>query len=187
MNQQVYISYNWQEDSNEIANQIVQAFEAKGIEVIRDKTHTGYKDSIKKFMQKIGQGQYVITVISDRYFKSPNCMFELVEIAKVGDFDKRIISIVLKHTKIYKPIERLNYIHYWETQIKELENAMKSGGLSNLQGITNDLNLYTEIRNCISSLTDTLKDMNTLTLDLHRESEFAEMIQAVEAKLAEDS
>lgn len=186
MNQKAYISYNWQEDSNEIANQIVQAFEAKGIEVIRDKTHTGYKDSIKKFMQEIGQGQCVIAVISDRYLKSPNCMFELVEIAKVGDFGKRIIPIILKNTKIYKTIERLNYIHYWEQQIKELENAMKSGGLSNLQGITDDLNLYTEIRNCIASLTDTLKDMNTLTLDLHRQSEFAEMIQAVEAKLAED-
>jgi HEAT repeat protein len=186
MNQKVYISYNWQEDSNEIANQIVQAFEAKGIEVIRDKSHTGYKDSIKKFMQEIGQGQCVIAVISDRYLKSPNCMFELVEIAKVGDFGKRIIPIVLKDTKIYKTIERLNYIHYWEQQIKELENAMKSGGLSDLQGITDDLNLYTEIRNCIASLTDTLKDMNTLTLDLHRQSEFAEMIQAVEAKLAED-
>ncbi len=187
MNQQVYISYNWQEDSNEIANQIVQAFEAKGIEVIRDKTHTGYKDSIKKFMQKIGQGQCLIAVISDRYLKSPNCMFELVEIAKNGDFYNRIIPIVLKDAKIYKTIERLHYIHYWEQQIKELENAMKSGGLSNLQGITDDLDLYTEIRNCIASLTDTLKDMNTLTLDLHRESEFAEMIQAVEAKLAEDS
>nr|WP_287697175.1 HEAT repeat domain-containing protein [Microcystis sp. M058S1] len=35
MNQQVYISYNWQEDSNEMANQLVQAFAAKGIEALR--------------------------------------------------------------------------------------------------------------------------------------------------------
>jgi HEAT repeat protein len=186
-NQQVYISYNWQEDSNEIANQIVQAFEAKGIEVIRDKTHTSYKDSIKKFMQQIGQGQCVIAVISDRYLKSPNCMFELVEITKVGDFYNRIFPIILPDTKFYKAIDRLNYTQYWDEQIKELEIAMKSGSLANLQGITDELNLYTEIRSRIASLTDTLKDMNTLTLDLHRESEFTEMIQAVEAKLAEDS
>nr|WP_049769519.1 HEAT repeat domain-containing protein [Rippkaea orientalis] len=32
---QVYISYNWQEDSNEMANQLVQAFAHKGIEIIR--------------------------------------------------------------------------------------------------------------------------------------------------------
>ncbi|TRU49520.1 MAG: hypothetical protein EWV49_10285, partial [Microcystis aeruginosa Ma_QC_Ch_20071001_S25] len=64
MNQQVYISYNWQEDSNEMANQLVQAFAAKGIEIIRDKTHTTYKDSIKNFMQQIGQGKCVVAVIS---------------------------------------------------------------------------------------------------------------------------
>jgi hypothetical protein len=60
MNQQVYISYNWQEDSNEMANQLVQAFAAKGIEIIRDKTHTTYKDSIKNFMRQIGQGKCVV-------------------------------------------------------------------------------------------------------------------------------
>jgi len=64
---------------------------------------------------------------------------------------------------------------------------MKSGGLSNLQGIIEDLNLYTGIRTYIASLTDTLKDMNTLNIDLHCESEFEEMIQAVEAKFIEDS
>ena len=187
MNQQVYISYNWQEDSNEIADQIVQAFEAKGIEVIRDKNHTIYKDSIEKFMQQIGQGQCVIVVISDRYLKSPNCMFELVEIAESGDFYNRIFPIILPGTKFYKAIDRLNYTQYWDEQIKELETAMKSGSLANLQGITDDLNLYTKIRSRIASLTDTLKDMNTLNIDIHCESGFVEMIQAVEAKLAEDS
>ena len=64
---------------------------------------------------------------------------------------------------------------------------MKSGGLANLQGITDELDLYTEIRNRIASLADILKDMNTLTPDLHRESEFAAMIQSVETKLREHS
>lgn len=186
MSQQIYISYNWQEDSNEMANQLVQAFEARGIEIIRDKTHTTYKDSIKNFMQQIGQGKCVIAVISDSYLKSETCMFELVEIARNGDFYDRIFPLVLKDARIYKATERLRYIQYWEGRIQELETAMKSGGLANLQGITDDLNLYTEIRNRIASLTDILKDMNTLTPDLLRESEFAAMIQAVEAKLAED-
>ena len=109
MNQKAYISYNWQEDSNEIANQIVQAFEAKGIKVIRDQIHTKYKDSIKEFMQQIGQGQCVIAVISDRYLKSPNCMFELVEIAKNEDFYNRIFPIVLPDAKIYDDENRLDY------------------------------------------------------------------------------
>ncbi|GBD52633.1 HEAT domain protein repeat-containing protein [Microcystis aeruginosa NIES-298] len=187
MNQQVYISYNWQEDSNEMANQIVQAFAAKGIEIIRDKTHTSYKDSIKNFMRQIGQGKCVVVVISDRYLKSENCMFELVEIARNGDFYQRIFPIILPDARrIHKAIERLQYIRHWEGRIQELENAMHSGGLANLQGITDDLNLYTEIRHRIASLTDILKDMKTLDINLHGQSEFAAVIKAVETKLAED-
>ncbi|MDB9543971.1 HEAT repeat domain-containing protein [Microcystis aeruginosa CS-1036] len=187
MNQQVYISYNWQEDSNEMANQLVQAFAAKGIEIIRDKTHTSYKDSIKNFMRQIGQGKCVVVVISDRYLKSENCMFELVEIARNGDFYQRIFPIILPDARrIHKAIERLQYIRHWEGRIQELENAMHSGGLANLQGITDDLNLYTEIRHRIASLTDILKDMKTLDINLHGQSEFAAVIKAVETKLAED-
>ena len=187
LNQEVYISYNWQEDSNEIANQLVQAFEARGITITRDKTHTNYKDSIKKFMEQLGQGKCVVAVISDRYLKSENCMFELVEIAENGDFYPRIFPIVLKDARIYKATERLQYIQYWEERIKELETAMKSGGLANLQGITDDLNLYTKIRDRIASLTDTLKDMNTLTPDIHRQSDFEAIIKAVATKLEEDT
>ena len=49
------------------------------------------------------------------------------------------------------------------------------------------LKLYDDIRHNIDNLTHTFKVMNTLNKDLHRQSEFTEMIQAVEAKLAEDS
>jgi hypothetical protein len=46
----------------------------------------GYKGLIKDFMRQIGRGKCAIAVISDKYLKSENCMFELVEIAKNGDF-----------------------------------------------------------------------------------------------------
>ncbi len=63
---------------------------------------------------------------------------------------------------------------------------MKTGGLANLQGITDDLNLYTEIRNQIAELTNTLKNMNTLTTEMHKESDFEEIITAVETRLNQD-
>ena len=187
INQQVYISYNWQEDSNEMANQLVQAFEARGIEIIRDRTHTTYKDSIKNFMQQIGQGKCVVVVISDRYLKSENCMFELVEIAKNGNFYNRIFPLVLPDAKIYKDFDRLDYLKYWEQEKAKLQEKYKVIDLARTNSILETLNLYDEIRRDIDNLTNILKDMNTLLPDLHRESEFEAMIQAVEDKLAEDS
>ncbi|MCA2553158.1 MAG: HEAT repeat domain-containing protein [Microcystis sp. M04BS1] len=187
MNQQVYISYNWQEDSNEMANQLVQAFAAKGIEIIRDKTHTTYKDSIKNFMQQIGQGKCVVAVISDRYLKSENCMFELVEIARNGDFYQRIFPIILPDARIHKDFERIDYLKYWEDEKAKLQAKYKEIDLAKTNSIMATLNLYDEIRSNIDNLTNILKDMNTLNINLHRQSEFAAMIKAVETKLAEDS
>ncbi|NCQ70261.1 MAG: TIR domain-containing protein, partial [Microcystis aeruginosa W13-13] len=187
MNQQVYISYNWQEDSNEMANQLVQAFAAKGIEIIRDKTHTTYKDSIKNFMQQIGQGKCVVVVISDRYLKSENCMFELVEIARNGDFYQRIFPIILPDARIHKDFERIDYLKYWEDEKAKLQAKYKQIDLAKTNSILATLNLYDEIRGNIDNLTNILKDMNTLNIDLHRQSEFAAMIEVVETKLAEDS
>ncbi|MFM7355074.1 MAG: HEAT repeat domain-containing protein, partial [Microcystis aeruginosa] len=187
MNQQVYISYNWQEDSNEMANQLVQAFAAKGIEIILDKTHTSYKDSIKNFMRQIGQGKCVVAVISDRYLKSENCMFELVEIARNGDFYQRIFPIILPDARIHKDFERIDYLKYWEDEKAKLQAKYKEIDLVNTNSIMATLNLYDEIRGNIDNLTNILKDMNTLNINLHRQSEFAAMIKAVETKLAEDS
>ncbi|WP_446375806.1 toll/interleukin-1 receptor domain-containing protein [Coleofasciculus sp. E2-BRE-01] len=50
---------------------------------------------IKEFMQRIEKGKCLIVVISDRYLKSPNCMYELVQIVNNGEFDNRIFPIVL--------------------------------------------------------------------------------------------
>ncbi|ACK70026.1 TIR protein [Gloeothece citriformis PCC 7424] len=183
---QVFISYAWRGDSEKIANQLEQAFQNQGITIIRDKTNLGYKGLIKEFMEQIGQGKCILVIISDRYLKSENCMFELVEIAKHGDFYDRIFPIVLEDANIYQATGRLKYIQHWEQQISELESAMKQGNLANLQGITDDLNLYTEIRNNIAQLTNLLKNMNTLTPNLHLQSDFKEIIEAVEARLAQD-
>jgi hypothetical protein len=181
--EKVFISYAWREDSDEIADKLQDAFQKVGITIIRDKTHLGYKGDIKKFMEWIGQGNCVLLVISDKYLKSPNCMFELIEIAKNGNFYDRIFPIVLPDAKLYNAQDRLKYIQYWETQSKELEETMKQGGLANLQGINDALNLYNEIRNQIARLTDTLKNMNTLNLDFHRQEDFETVIQAVQKQL----
>jgi hypothetical protein len=173
--QEVFISYAWGGDSEAMANQIDQTFATTDITLIRDKRDLGFKGRIKEFMEQIGQGNAVIVVISDKYLKSENCMFELVEIAANGDFYDRIFPIVLPDAQIYKPTQRIRYIKHWEQEIAELDEAMKSVGSANLQGFRESIDQYTRIRNTIAELVDILKDMNTLTADLHSDSEFSEL------------
>ena len=129
---QVYFSYAWGGESERIVNELDTDLKTKGITVIRDKRDLGFKGMIRDFMQQIGRGHAVIIVISDKYLKSPNCMFELVEIAKNKDIYDRIFPIVLGDSDIYNPVNRIKYIKYWEDKLKELDEAMKSVSSANL-------------------------------------------------------
>ena len=78
----VFISYAWGEEREEIVNEIDEALQKRGLKIVRDKRDLDYKGFISQFMERIGQGNCVIVVISDKYLRSENCMFELVEIAE---------------------------------------------------------------------------------------------------------
>lgn len=181
---QVFISYAWGEPYEGIVNQIDQTLHARGIMIIRDKRDLPFKGSISEFMKRIGRGNCVIAVISDKYLRSENCMFELVEIAESKRFADRIFPVILSDAKIFKPIERLEYVQHWENETEKLNEKMKSlRDQSNLQGIREDLDKYARFRTEISKLTSTLKDMNALTPEKHQESNFSELYEAIERRM----
>jgi formylglycine-generating enzyme required for sulfatase activity len=183
--QAIFISYAWGGESEEIVDQICRALEQRGLKIIRDKRELGYKGSISTFMERIAQGNCVIIVISDKYLRSSNCMFELVEIAEGKQFHDRVFPIVLADAHIYEPIKRLEYIKYWEVKLAELDQAMRAVGQANLQGIREEIDQYSRIRNEIAGLISILRDMNTLTPDLHRASDFSELYAGIETRIAE--
>ena len=180
---QVYFSYKWGGEGERIVDAIDAALKSKGIPFVRDKADLGYKGRIGSFMQEIGRGHCVVVVICDQYLTSPNTMFELVEIARNKDVHDRIFPVVLGDADIYDAVRRLRYVRYWEDKKKELSEAMRSGDLTHLQGITDDLNLYDDIRDQIAGLTSLLKDMNTLTPEMHRNANFAGLIGSLQARL----
>jgi hypothetical protein len=182
---EVFISYAWRGESEELVNRLYEAFQARGIKIIRDKTELGYKGLIKEFMQRIGRGKYVVIVISDRYLKSPNCMYELIQISQNGDFYNRTFPIVLADAQIYDPVQRLRYIKHWEDKKKELNEAIREVSAEYLQGIREEIDQYTQIRNTIAELTSILKNMNTLTADMHSESDFKVLFNALQSKLVD--
>ena len=181
----VFVSYAWGGDREDIVNQIDETLAKRGIKIIRDKRALGYRGSIKEFMERIGRGHCVIVVISDKYLRSPNCMFELVEIADNKQFNDRIFPIVLSDADIYDPVHRLEYVRYWEAKRAELADAMRSVDPANLQGIRDDIDQYDRIRDKISGLASILKDMNTLTPDMHKDSEFSSLYDAIVQRMNE--
>ena len=184
---EIYISYAWQGESETIAQQIEQKLQKKGLTIIRDKTAgLGYKGLIREFMQHLGQGKCIILIISDKYLKSENCIYELLEIYKNGDFIDRIFPVIIKDAKIFKASDRLEYFRYWEKEVRDLQEEIKAGDITNLDGIMDDLNFYSEIRRNLDKLTNILKNINTLTPVIHAESGFEELFNAIKEKLNSD-
>lgn len=183
--QTIFISYAWGGEPEEIVDQIDQALQQRGIKITRDKRDLGYKGSIREFMERIGQGNCVIVVVSDKYLRSPNCMFELVEVAEHRQFFDRVFPVVLADANIYDPLKRIEYVRHWEVKRAELAEAMKTLDPANLQGIRDDMDLYDRIRDKVSGLTSILKDMNTLTPEMHQDSDFSYLYDAIEKRLKE--
>ena len=187
--QKVFISYAWGEETSEreaIVNQIDQSLQKRGLKIIRDKRDLGYKGSIRKFMERIGEGDSIIVVISDKYLRSKNCMFELVQISKNKQLADRIFPIVLSDAKIYDAGDRLDYVEHWEKEKARLNKKLRDlTDFSNIQSVHEELNDYDDFRDEIDGLAGLLKDMNTLNPAMHKDSDFSELFTAIEKRMRE--
>jgi len=179
-NSEIFISYAWGGESEEMVNKIYNFFLEKNFSIIRDKIDLGYKGNIKEFMQKIGLGKVIIVVISDKYLKSENCMFEMLEINRNKDTWERIFPIVLSNAKIYDEIDRIDYLNFWDIKIEELKLKIKT--IINPVGIgavIEKVNQYNDIRRIIDEIMEMLRNMNTLTPEIHEKTGFESLYLAV--------
>ncbi len=176
----VFVSYAWEaEDQTALVDQLEKACEERGVNLLRDTKRITYKGSIRQFMNELGAAHYVVVVLSDPYLKSEFCMYELLEIDKNKQFHKRVYPIVLPDAKIHRSSDRLDYRNFWEQEKKVLEKKTKDGGLENIDTVYEDINLYADIRRRIDKLMGILADMNTLTQDTHRDTDFDALLSRV--------
>ena len=182
---EVFVSYKWSGESEAVVEQLQRAFEGRDIRLVRDKNEMRYKDSIRNFMERIGRGKCIVVVLSEKYLKSKSCMFELTQIAGRGEMRDRVFPVVLDDARIYDAVDRLDYIEYWEQKREALDAKIKKVGGQKLQGVYEELDLFSDIRNTIDGIVDILADMNALTPEQHRGSDFGALLQALEARLSE--
>ena len=185
---EIFISYAWGAPQEAIVDQLYASLQAKGYNIVRDKVNLGYKGNIKAFMERLGAGNAVIIVLSEKYLHSHNCMFEALQIKEKGNLDQRIFPIVLADANIYDILTRLSYCQYWDDKIEKLQKAIQNmSNLGNLQSAYDELNLYKEIRRFIDEFTDVVQNMNALTPDMHQNADFQQLIDALEALFAQDT
>lgn len=155
---EVFISYGWGGESEKIVDSIYKVFRGLKFNIIRDKVDLGYKGNIKEFMQRIGKGKYVIIIISDKYLKSENCMFEMLKIKNHGNSYDRIFLIVLEDAQIFDEISRIDYLNYWDDKVRTLKEKVET--LRDPVGkvkVYEKINQYADISRIIDEITDMLR------------------------------
>jgi hypothetical protein len=89
----LFLSYSWA--NKDIADIIDSDLSKQGFKLTRDERDLKYKNSLREFMNSIGDHDFVITLISDAYLKSENCMYEITEIMRSRMYKDKILMIVL--------------------------------------------------------------------------------------------
>ena len=188
----IFFSYAWGindqtgENREEIVDQLYDSLTAEGkYELKRDKKDNGYRKSIREFMKQIGRGEFVVTVISDKYLKSPNCMFELLEVFRKSnsepeEFRRKIVPVVLSDADIYDPITRLDYVEFWVEKCQKLGEKINKIGLANAKAAMPDFDMYDEIMKNVGLLGGILADLNTLSPQMLSGGNFAEIKKAID-------
>lgn len=179
---EVFISYAWGGESEQIVNEICEQLTSNRIIYHRDKKDIRYKGNIREFEERLGKGDYIILVVSDVFLKSKNCMYEILQIINAGNVYERIFPIVLEDAKIYDPITIIDYIGYWENETNELNDRMKTISSANQGGLRDDIDNYVKYREVIPEILTILSRMNNLTVHKHRNSNYLELINAIESQ-----
>ncbi|RDH87904.1 MAG: hypothetical protein DIZ78_05040 [endosymbiont of Escarpia spicata] len=114
----VFISYSHAaEEKVPIAAKLEAAFKKRGVGVLRrDTSETAYGESIKRFMDELRKGDFVVVVSSERYWHSDDCVNELKSIKEYGDFELRVLPVQLQDINLRDVEIQKALINYWNSK-----------------------------------------------------------------------
>ena len=163
-NIRIFLSYCW--FNTEQANKIFDDLRITGINISRDIFDAPYHTNLLDYMKGIKSHHYAITLISDSYLKSQNCMREVVELMKNGDYIKKILPIILPDADIINQDVRRKYITFWNCKQKEIsEKIQNEKELTMIEDLNEEKKLIDDIYEHIGPFLRELKDRQLMTFD----------------------
>ena len=99
---EIFLSYAQAND--ETVKRIDDDLQVAGITLIKDIRDLKSYESIKDYMKRIRQTDFVLLIISDAYLNSRNCMYEILELVKDEDYKDKIIPIILADADVLEKI-----------------------------------------------------------------------------------
>ena len=108
----------------------MRAGQARGITILRDKTGLGLGESITRFMQKLGAGDRVFVILSEKYLKSA-ILYVRADggLAELQDGGRGVSpahpGLPTAGCRDDDPDRARGYAKYWKEQFTELDAAVR--------------------------------------------------------------
>ena len=190
----IFLSY-CQKDSD-IADIIDSRLKDKLVDqahISRDIRDVEYHMSFGKFMNSIEVHDYVISIISDRYLHSRNCMYEVLEVVKDSKFHDKLVFIVLSDedkqylnttcneeigANVYSPSGQARYSMFWAGEEKRLQQLIEGlGDPTYAIAQIKEKRIVQKILIDLPQFFEFIKDNKGLSLSEHLEEDFESIIK----------
>ncbi|MBI2417105.1 MAG: leucine-rich repeat domain-containing protein [Ignavibacteriales bacterium] len=192
----VYFSYAWDheeskkkgESREELIDELYNSLMADGITVKRDKMDLGYKGLISEFMKEIGMGKIVVVGLTDKYLRSPYCMYELLSIyrtsiGKPEILKDRIFPVWIENLPLGNLTFKDQLYDEWEQKFKEFNTHYKKHREKFSAEELVEFKMTKDINAEISALISMLRNMNALTKELLSDNNFKIIKDAIKEML----
>ena len=178
-NPKVFISYSWKDKDSVV--KIDKDLGAIGLSLIRDIRDIKDYDNLKLYMKRIKSADYAIIVLSDSFLKSPNCLFEIIELMRDDDYSEKMIPIVLTSDKInlFSPKAKIYYKNYWIDEYEKLEEKTKRFSPEEFEGTVADFKLFRDIRNNIGGFLSEIQYKKSISLQSLINSNYKSLLNKI--------
>ena len=190
--QKIFLSYCQRDrDIADLIEKKLGPLIKKDFYISRDIRDVKYRESFKKFMDTVRDHEYIMMIISDRYLKSVNCMYEVTEAFKDKDFEKKILFFVLSEddkkyyqsdasgeiaANIYEPVKQARYTLYWQEKEREISEKIKQiNEPVYSRKLTEELTHIREIEMDLPDFFSYISDARGLPLETHLQTNFREL------------
>jgi internalin A len=138
---EVFISYASGDETElgkiraRVVDELCSVLAEEGFRPVRDRDAIVPGELISRFIDHLTHAELVVAVISDRYLRSPYCMYEICKLWQrcQGDAEellRHLVPIVLPEVKIASVEERARYIRFWRDTAERQRPILEELGLA---------------------------------------------------------
>lgn len=113
MAREIFLSYENDEESKRIADDIRTALSSIDGFEITSIYDLGYRARISNYLKRLSKGEYIILIVGESFLKSKERLEEISRILQDDDFEERCFPVLLPSANIQMLIGQINYIQYW--------------------------------------------------------------------------